>query len=98
MNTAQEIYDDLLAYMNKFSSPKSAWYAGIAADAKDRLFNGHGVDEKSGNWAYNTCASSEAARAVEEALLKLGCKGGGGGGDSTTKSCYVYFITSATRE
>lgn len=98
MNTAQQVYDGLVAYMNKFTNPKSAWYAGIAADSKDRLFNGHGVDEKNGQWAYDTCATSADARAVEDALLKLGCKGGGGGGDNTTRSCYVYFITSTTRE
>ena len=98
MKTAQQVYDDLVAYMNKFTNPKSAWYAGIAANARDRLFNDHGVDEKNGQWAYDTCATSEDARAVEEALLKLSCKGGGGGGDDTTKACYVYFITNSTRE
>ena len=98
MNTPQQVYDGLIAYMNKYTNPRSAWYAGIAADPRDRLFNGHGVDEKTGQWAFDTCATSDGARAVEDALLKLGCKGGGGGGDDSTKSCYVYFITSSTRE
>ena len=98
MKTAQQVYDGLVAYINKYTNPKSAWYAGIASDPKDRLFTDHGVDEQNGQWAYDTCASSADARAVEEALLKLGCKGGGGGGDDTTKACYVYFITSSTRE
>ena len=84
--------------MNEFTDPKSAWYAGIAADPRQRLFNDHGVDEKNGQWAYDTCGTSADARAVEEALLKLGCKGGGGGGDDTTKARYVYFITSSTTE
>ena len=98
MKTAQQVYDGLVAYMAKFTNPKSAWYAGIAADPRDRLFVGHSVDEKNCQWAFDTCASSNDARLVEEALLKLGCKGGGGGGDHTTKSCYVYFITASTRE
>ncbi len=98
MSTAQQVYDGLVAHMNKFTNPKSAWYAGIAADPKDRLFNGHGVDEKNGQWAYNACATHTDARTVEEALFKLGCKGGGGGGDDSTRSCYVYFITATTRE
>jgi hypothetical protein len=98
MKTAQESYDDLVAYMNKFTNPPSAWYAGIASKPRDRLFSDHNVDEKNGQWAFNTCATSDFARAVEGALLKLGCKGGDGGGDDTTKSCYVYFITSSTVE
>ncbi len=98
MSTAQQVYDGLVAHMNKFTNPKSAWYAGIAADPKDRLFNGHGVDEKNGQWAYIACATHTDARTVEEALFKLGCKGGGGGGDDSTRSCYVYFITATTRE
>jgi hypothetical protein len=98
MNTAQQVYDGLVGYMNKFTSPRWTWYAGIAADPKRRLFDDHKVDEKNGSWAYNTCVNSDDARAVEEALVKLGCKGGSGGGDASTKSCYVYFITSSTSE
>lgn len=98
MKTAQQVYDELVAYMAKFTDPKRSWYAGIAATPRDRLFIDHSVPENGGYWAYRTCQTSDDARAVEEALLKLGCKGGGGGGDHTTKSCYVYFITSDTRE
>lgn len=98
MKTVQQVYDGLVAYMTKFTNPTSAWYAGIAADPRDRLFNGHGVDETNGKWCYDTCSTSAEARAVEAALLKLGCRGGDGGGDETTRSCYVYRITPSTRE
>lgn len=98
MKTAQQIYDSLLEYMNGYINPKSSWYAGIASSPRDRLFSDHNVDEKHGQWRYDTCESSDDARAVEEALLKLGCKGGGGGGDHTTKACYAYLITPSTRE
>ncbi|HPF98774.1 MAG TPA: hypothetical protein PLE77_01815 [Kiritimatiellia bacterium] len=98
MKTAQQVYDSLVAYLRRFSNPASAWYAGIAADPRERLFVEHGVDENNGQWAYDTCSTADDARAVEAALIKLGCKGGGGGGDNTTRSCYVYLITNATRE
>lgn len=98
MKKAQQIYDGLLKYIDGFKNPKSSWYAGIASSPKDRLFSDHNVDEKKGQWAYDICESSEDARDVEEALLKLGCKGGGGGGDHTTKACYVYLITPSTRQ
>jgi len=98
MKTTQEVYDALVAYMNKFTEPASSWYAGIAADPRDRLFSDHNVNETNGQWAFDTCSTDTDARAVEAAMLKLGCKGGGGGGDHTTKSCYVYFITNSTVE
>lgn len=98
METAQKVYDVLAAYMNKFTSPKSSWYAGIASDPRDRLFSDHNVNESNGLWAFDVCSTDAEARSVEAALLKLGCEGGGGGGDNMTKSCYVYVITTETRE
>ena len=98
MKSAQQVYDGLVAFMNMYTNPMSSWYAGIAADARDRLFNGHGVDETNGLWASDVCASSDDARAVEEALHNLVCQGAGGGGDEATRSCYVYFVTGSTRQ
>lgn len=98
MKTAQQVYDFLVAYMNKFQEAYPAWYAGIGADPKARLFTDHAVQETGGRWAFDLCDSESDARAVEEALLKLGCKGGGGGGNNTTRSCYVYYITNSTIE
>lgn len=98
MKTAQQVFDFLIAYMDRFPNVKSDWYAGIAANNHQRLFEDHGVDEHNGCWAFDTCMSSSDARAVEETLLRLGCKGGPGGGDHTTTGCYVYLITHSTRE
>ncbi len=96
--TAQEIYDDIVKHMNKFNVPYSSWYAGIATDPKDRLFVEHNVDERNGEWAFESCKNSSDARAIEKALLELGCQGGSGGGDNSTKSCYIYIITNLTRQ
>jgi len=98
MKTPQEVYDFLVNHMKKCNPSYSKWYAGIATDPRDRLFVDHNVDEENGTWAYETCATSDGARNVEKALLDLGCQGGDGGGDSSTKSCYVYLITSQTRK
>ena len=96
MKTAQQVYDGLVEYINKFSNPKSAWYTGIATNVRGRLFNDHGVDEKNGQWAYDTCTTSEDARAVEQALLELGCKGGGVVA-ATTQRGHAMYISSQTR-
>lgn len=73
-------------------------YAGIAADARDRLFNGHGVGEKTDVWIYEDAGTSQAARAIEQLLLQKGAKGGPGGGDGDTRFVYAYKITARTRE
>lgn len=88
------------AYMGKFGGYYSDWYAGIAADAKDRLFRGHSVSETGGAWIFHDCGTDTTARQVEDYFLKLGCKGGPGGGnvDAQSKYFYAYKITPQTRE
>jgi len=73
------------------------WYAGIANDPEKRLFEDHKVNRQYG-WAWRRLASDSEARDVEDALFSLGCKGGPGGGDATTKTAYVYKITTTTFE
>ena len=97
MKTPQELYDWLLEYINQRGGVYNEWYAGIATAPRDRLFSDHNVNEDTGAWAYDFVATDEGARAVEKALLELGCDGGGGGGSDTTRAVYVYFKTSGTR-
>jgi hypothetical protein len=96
--TAQQAYDEILAYINRFTEAYSEWYAGIASNAKTRLFTEHGVSEPSGHWIFRTLPSDTDARIVEQALLKLGCDGGKGGGDSSTTQVYAYLKTSQTNQ
>jgi hypothetical protein len=96
MKTPQELYDSLLDYMDKHGEAVSAWYAGIASDPKERLFSYHNVSEQRDAWAYVWSATDDDARAVEKALLDLGCEGGGGGGSHTTLAVYVYRKTYST--
>lgn len=75
------------------------WYAGIATNPKQRLFNEHNVKEN-GLWicTKNPCATDTIARQIEKTLLNLGFDGGTGGGDSSTKHVYVYKKTPYTIE
>jgi hypothetical protein len=95
MSTPNEAYRFLVDYMNRNSGAYSDWYAGIAADPKDRLESGHGVS-KEGAWEF--VPTSDEARQVEQALFTLGCDGGPGGGDDTTNGIYVYRKTRTTRQ
>ncbi len=51
-NTEQQIINDFNAYMAKEGSDYRYWYVGISKDARDRHFNGHGVNENNGWWIY----------------------------------------------
>ena len=88
--SAQQIYDEIVAFMKEQDRAYSDWYCGIASDPKDRLFREHNVSKDDG-WIYRQCTSDVTARAVEEALLELGCDGGRGGGDETTVYVYAYI-------
>ena len=96
--TKEQVLADIKAYVAKGGGSYSSWYAGIAADPKDRLFNGHAVKENGDWWIHSPCDSNADARSVEDTLLGLGMKGGPGGGDNTTKSVYAYKIGPHTVE
>src|SRR3972149_6905015 len=70
-----------------------AWYVGIAASPRDRLFNDHCVREHGDAWILRDAGSESAARQTESYFLTLGCRGGDGGGSCQT--CYVYAYKMA---
>ncbi len=96
MASEAEIKAEMKAHIDKRGGPYSSWYAGIAADPKDRLFSDHGVDKDNGAWIFRTSSTADEARQVEEYLIALGCDGGGGGGDAATKAIYAYKKTPNT--
>ncbi len=99
MSTAQQVIATIDGHMKKYpGKANSAWYVGIAADPRARLFTDHKVDEKSGIWVFATADTNAIARQVETAYHNAGCKGGPGGGDASTKAVYAYVITSTTVE
>lgn len=98
-STKVEIVNDIKAHIRACGARYwSEWYAGIAADARQRLFSDHNVLEQGGAWIYRQAINEQTARDAEAELLELGCKGGPGGGDGSTDRVYAYKITATTRE
>ena len=97
-NSKEVIINNFDEYLSKIGGNYSDWYIGVTKDAKDRLFNGHAVDEESGSWIYNTATSDTVSREVEKHYLDRGCSGGGGGGDDTAVMVYAYKKTTTTKQ
>ncbi len=95
VKTETDIRTTIKEYIDGWGGQYSSWYVGIAANPRDRLFSDHGVNEE-GAWIFDSCASSAAARHVEEYFINLGCDGGTGGGDESTKAVYAYMKQSHT--
>lgn len=96
--TPNQIVTDIDGYIRQFRRPYAEWYVGIASNPRDRLFVDHCVSETGDRWIFRDAGTDSAARALEQAFLNAGCKGGDGGGDYTTKFVYAYLITNSTRE
>lgn len=92
------IVAEIDAYIRRHGGPYSAWYCGVAADPRSRLFIAHNVQEHGGLWIYSDAGTDANARTVECHFHSLGCKGSGGGGDRLTRYVYAYRITGTTRE
>ena len=94
--TAQQVYDKIVAHIKKQDGAYSSWYAGIASDWEDRLFSDHQVPRENHWWAAFKCISNKAARDAEDALHELGCDGAPGGGDESTVYVYAYLKGTMT--
>jgi hypothetical protein len=97
-NDMNTILTEIKAYVAKNGGRCSEWYAGIASDARRRLFIDHAVREIGDAWIFWPCGSSTAARNIEKILFNLGMKGGPGGGDYSTDFVYAYRIAGHTIE
>ena len=95
----QQIVSEIQNYIIGAGGNYGDWYVGISKNAKDRLMNGHGVNEKTDKWIYRIAVSDDEARDVEDFFInKCGTKGGPGGGDESAMQVYAYKITSTTTE
>ena len=92
------IISTIKAYVASNGGNYSQWYAGIATNPRQRLFNDHAVKEKGDAWIHEPCGSSEVARAVEKYFLAQGMQGGSGGGDDDSDHVYAYKIAGHTVE
>ena len=95
--SVQQIIREVEDYIAKCGGPYSRWYAGVAADPRDRLFNDHNVAENGDAWIIEDCGTDTAARQVEKYFLDRDCDGGAGGGDSSTRFFYAYKKSAHTR-
>lgn len=92
------IIDEIERYITQYGRGISAWYVGIAAKPRDRLFDDHSVDEENDAWIFRTASSSSVAREIEKYFLNKGARGGAGGGGADSKAVYAYLVKSHTRE
>ena len=97
--TEAELIDEIEGHIENRGGAFSSWYVGIAADARDRLFNDHSVEEEGDKWIFRKATSSSVARTVEKYFIEeKGTKGGPGGGDENSKFVYAYKSQRHTRE
>ncbi len=80
---------EVKAFIDRARAPYPDWYVGIAADPDERISE-HGLRDN--DWyIVRRLDSADAARRLEDILLKLGCEGGTGGGDEETTAVYAYW-------
>jgi hypothetical protein len=96
--SAQQAAQEVDAYITQWGGVYRGWYAGVAKDARQRLFSDHNVQEKGGAWIFRECGTDDAARSVEQHFLQRGCQGGPGGGGAGTRFIYAYRIGQHTRQ
>lgn len=95
----EEFLKRVQEYVVEHGGIYNQWYAGIAVDPKDRLFNGHSVQDGTDPWIHSEFAfESAVARNIEKILLAHGFNGGPGGADSNSLYVYAYKIASHTAE
>lgn len=62
----EQIVADIESHIRKSGAQYwREWCVGISKNARDRLFNGHGVNESQDWWIFRQAISSAAARDVE---------------------------------
>ena len=64
--TEAESIEEFNGHIENRGGAFCSWYVGIAADARDRLFNDHSVEEKSNIWIFCRATSSSVARIIEK--------------------------------
>jgi len=96
--TEFEIKADIKDHMDKNGGYYPNWYVGVSKEPRERLFNGHSVEEKRDAWIYREATNSIVARRVEKYFCDIvGTDGGSGGGDEDACYVYAYKKNSHTR-
>ena len=91
----KQIKVDIDAFIKSHGGDYAAFYVGVSANAKRRLFNEHQVARK-GAYTRRRAFTADKAREVEQHFLNKGCEGDTGGGEDTADRIYAYKMTAAT--
>ncbi|MGB6604707.1 MAG: hypothetical protein WA747_10520 [Steroidobacteraceae bacterium] len=93
---AQQIRDEILAYLRMQGGTSASWYIGIASEIERRLFGDHHVPPANHWYICRQAASAEAAHEAERALLALGFDGGPAREGDEGVFVYAYLKTALT--
>jgi len=85
--SAQQVYDSIMAHIRKQGGTHFSWYVGITSDWETRLFEEHMVPREHYWCAVHKCFYDTDARSVAFALISQGCDGQVGGDEDAV---YVY--------
>jgi len=98
--TANRAATEIKVYIDSHRLPYREWYVGIASNGRDRVFNQHGVKERTDKWIIcQPLPTSTEAREVEAYFVDdLKTDGGKSGGDETTRTVYAYHKEAHTTE
>jgi hypothetical protein len=96
--TIYAVSSEIDAHMRKSGIPNSSWYVGVTSDIQERLFGFHKVPRQNHWFIYRRCENAAAARLLEAAYHRAGCKGSTGGGTGDCAFVYAYVITLNTCE
>jgi len=92
----RDVYEEILAHINKLGGSYPDWYCGIASNWVNRLIIEHKVPKEGHPYIARQCYTSDDARAVQSALLELGCDGAPREGDKTSVYVYAYLKGTMT--
>jgi len=98
MYSELQIMNEVRIHMGKYGGKFQDWYAGVAANAKEKLFNDHGVKETGDAWICRQCVNDVTARQIERYFMKKGCKGGPVDEEESTRFFYAYMMQPHTRQ
>jgi len=93
----RDVYEEILAHINKLGGSYPDWYCDIASNWVNRLLIEHKVPKEGHPYIARQCYTSDDARAVQSALIELGCDGAPGGGDKTSVYVYAYLKGTMTK-
>ena len=94
----QSIVGEINAHVQQSGLPNSSWYVGVTSNVDERLFGYHRVPRQNHWFIWRRAINHVAARNIEAAYHRAGCKGSGGGGDHSAVIVYAYVITNYTVE